>query len=181
MAPPAWALLERELLRANEAACEEFFEKYFDERGYLRCVERWGGDDGPDDAIENVADWPLLHALGASDAILRMYKKAWEGHLRQYTEAKTVDVPFARDGMYFKEFPVMFDWMHNGEGLRVFNLQGLSDPRDRSFERRAVRPTTIPSTKSSGVCSTAAGDRSLGRLPGSTGRATRSTWRIVSI
>ena len=23
----------------------------FDERGYLLCVERWGGDDGPDDAI----------------------------------------------------------------------------------------------------------------------------------
>ena len=25
----------------------------------------------------------------------------------------------------------MMDWMHNGEGLRVFNLQGLSDPDDR--------------------------------------------------
>src|SRR5688572_6423837 len=133
MPPPGWALLERELLRAQEAACREFYEKYFDERGYLLCVERWGGDDGPDDAIENVADWPLLHALGASDDILRMYKKAWEGHLRQYTEAKTVEVPFARDGMYYKEFPVMMDWMHNGEGLRVFNLQGLSDPLDRDF------------------------------------------------
>ncbi|MGE5194883.1 MAG: hypothetical protein ACM3U2_20515, partial [Deltaproteobacteria bacterium] len=48
--PPAWALLERELVRANTAACREFFEKYFDDRGYLLCVERWGGDDGPDDA-----------------------------------------------------------------------------------------------------------------------------------
>ena len=38
-------------------------------------------------------------------------------------------MPFARDGMYYKEFPVMFDWLHNGEGLTVFNLQGLSDPR----------------------------------------------------
>ena len=65
MSPPPWALLERELLRANTAACQEFFAKYFDERGYLRCVTRWGGDDGPDDAIENVADWPVLHALGA--------------------------------------------------------------------------------------------------------------------
>ena len=45
-----------------------------------------------------------------------MYKKAWEGHLKQYTEAKTVDVPFARDGMYYREFPVMFDWLHNAEG-----------------------------------------------------------------
>src|SRR5438445_129825 len=81
-----------------------------DERGYLRCVERWGGDDGPDDAIENVNDWPHLHALGAPDVIRTLYRKAWEGHLRQYTQARTVEVPFARDGMYYKEFPVMFDW-----------------------------------------------------------------------
>jgi len=53
MSPPVWALLERELIRANTAACEEFFARYFDDRGYLLCVTRWGGDDGPDDAIEN--------------------------------------------------------------------------------------------------------------------------------
>lgn len=41
--PPAWALLERELLKANTEACSEFFQKYFDERGFLLCVERWGG------------------------------------------------------------------------------------------------------------------------------------------
>src|SRR5262249_34947502 len=85
-------------------------------RGLLLCVERWGGDDGPDDAIENCTGWPVLHAMGADDEVLHMYKKAWEGHLRQYTLAKTVEVPFARDGMYYKEFPVMFDWLHNGEG-----------------------------------------------------------------
>ena len=139
LSPPGWALLERELLRANTAACREFFAKYFDERGYLLCVERWGGDDGPDDAIENCNDWPVLHALGAPDTVLEMYKKAWEGHLRQYTLAKTVEVPFARDGMYYKEFPVMFDWLHNGEGLTVFNLQGLSDPLDDRFQQRVKR------------------------------------------
>jgi hypothetical protein len=139
MSPPMWALLERELLRANTAACREFFEKYFDDRGYLLCVERWGGDDGPDDAIENCTGWPVLHALGASDEVLAMYKKAWEGHLRQYTLAKTVEVPFARDGMYYREFPVMFDWLHNGEGLTVFNLQGLSDPLDLRFQQRVRR------------------------------------------
>ena len=139
MSPPAWALLERELLRTNAAACEEFFAKYFDERGFLLCVERWGGDDGPDDAIENCNDWPVLHALGAPDRMLEMYKKAWEGHLRQYTLARTTEVPFARDGMYYKEFPVMFDWLHNGEGLTVFNLQGLSDPLDPGFQQRVRR------------------------------------------
>ncbi|MFP6752178.1 MAG: hypothetical protein VB855_10905 [Pirellulaceae bacterium] len=139
MSPPGWALLERQLIETNTEACREFFEKYFDERGYPLCVERWGGNDGPDDAIENVADWPILHALGSDDSILEMYKKAWEGHLLQYTEARTTDVPFARDGMYYKEFPTMMDWMHNGEGLRVFNLQGLSDPYDIQLGHRARR------------------------------------------
>jgi hypothetical protein len=139
LSPPAWALLQRQLLQANAAACREFYAKYFDERGWLLCVERWGGDDGPDDAIENCTDWPILHALGGHDDVLRLYKKAWEGHLRQYTLAKTKDVPFARDGMYYKEFPVMFDWLHNGEGLAVFNLQGLSDPEDRKFQQRVRR------------------------------------------
>src|SRR5262249_23667862 len=75
MSPPAWALLQRELLRANTAACKEFASRYHDERGYLRCVERWGGDDGPDDAIESCTDWTLLHALGAPEVVLKLYKK----------------------------------------------------------------------------------------------------------
>jgi hypothetical protein len=139
MPPPDWALLERELLRANTAACQEFFARYFDERGHLLCVERWGGDDGPDDAIENCNDWPLLHALGAPDVFRKMVRKAWEGHLRQYTEAKTVEVPFARDGMYYKEFPCMFDWQHNNEGLLVFHLLGLSEPRHADYRKRVRR------------------------------------------
>ena len=142
LSPPGWALLQRQLLNSNAEACSEFFNRYFDERGYLMCIERWGGDDGPDDAIENCRDWPLLHALGSDDTILTLYKKAWEGHLRQYTEAKTIEVPFARDGMYYKEFPVMFDWQHNAEGLRVFNLQGLSDPGNRAFQNRVKRYRT---------------------------------------
>lgn len=139
MSPPTWALLEREVLRAGSQACEEFYQRYFDDRGWLLCVERWGGDDGPDDAIENCNDWPILHALGGSDEVRRLYLKAWEGHLRQYTLAKTVDVPFARDGMYYKEFPVMFDWLHHAEGLTVFQMQGLSHPHDAQFVARARR------------------------------------------
>jgi hypothetical protein len=139
MPPPGWALLERELLRANVRACKDFYSRYFDDHGYLECIERWGGDDGPDDAIENVNDWPVLYALGGSEPILARFKQAWEGHLRQYTRARTKDVPFARDGMYYKEFPVMFDWLHNGEGLTVFNLEGLCDPQDNRFRDRVIR------------------------------------------
>jgi hypothetical protein len=89
MAPPEWALLQRELLKANEEACKAFFARYFDDRGWLLAVERWGANDGPDDAIENVNDWPTLHALGASDSLLAMAKKAFEGNVAQYTAAKT--------------------------------------------------------------------------------------------
>jgi hypothetical protein len=139
MAQPTWALLERELLRQNVAACKEFYDRYFDERGFLLVVERWGGDDGPDDAAEAVNDWPLLHAIGASDEIRTLYRRSWEGHLRQYTLAKTTEVPLARDGMYYKEFPTQFDWLHNGEGLAAFNLHGLSDPTDPAVVRRTKR------------------------------------------
>lgn len=139
MSPPVWALLERELLAASSAACEEFYRRYFDERGFLLCVERWGGDDGPDDAIENCNDWPLLYALGAPERVRELYERAWEGHLRQYTLAKTTEVPLAKGGMFYKEFHTQMDWMHIGEELTVFNVMGLANPRDPAFERRVRR------------------------------------------
>ena len=139
MLPPRWALLQRQLLKCESDACSEFFARFFDERGYLKCLPRWGGNDGPDDAIENLTGWPILHALGGADALLPLIKLGWEGHIRQYTEAKTVEVPFAREGMYYKEFPVMFDWFHHSEGLVVQNHQGLSDPLDPTFRKRARR------------------------------------------
>src|SRR5579862_5271604 len=90
MDPPDWALLERELLHAHTAACTQFFQRYFNqETGWLETTVRFGGDDGPDDAIENVNDWPHLYALGGDAVIKDMYQKAYEGHVRQYTEAKT--------------------------------------------------------------------------------------------
>ena len=137
--PPYWALLERELIGVQSQACQEFFDRYFDERGYLLCVPRWGGDDGPDDAAENLLNWTMLHALGAPDVVLQLYQRGWEGHLRQYTEARTTEVPLGRDGMYYKEFHACFDWFHHGEALSAFVLQGLSDPDDPDFQRRVRR------------------------------------------
>ncbi len=140
MDPPEWALLERELLHAHTTACVTFFKRYFNQAtGWLETTERWGGDDGPDDAIENVNDWPHLYALGGDEVIRQMYTKAYEGHVAQYTAAKTTDVPFARQGMYFKEFPVQMDWQHNGEGLTVFNLMPLGAPYDQRYRERVKR------------------------------------------
>ena len=79
MTPPKWAQMERQLLTKNASAAREFFQKYFDDRGYLLCFVRWGANDGPDDAFENFNHWPELHALGASDDIVQMYLKGHEG------------------------------------------------------------------------------------------------------
>lgn len=136
MPPPAWALLQKESLKAQSRACEYFYDRYFDEQGYMRCVPRWGGDDGPDDAIENLTGWPVLYMMGGPEKLLDLCNLAQDGHIKQYTEAKTVDVPFCRDGMYYKEFPVMFDWLHNGESMSVFGDLGLCDPNSEDLERR---------------------------------------------
>ena len=140
MDPPEWALLQRELLHAHTAACVQFFQRYFDpSNGWLETTVRFGGDDGPDDAIENVNDWPHLYALGGDAVLKQMYTKAYEGHVRQYMAAKTIDVPAGRQGMYYKEFPAQFDWQHNGEGLTVFNLMPLGDPYSRIYRERIKR------------------------------------------
>ena len=139
MSPPAWALLQRQLLRANAEACQVFYDRYFDERGYFLCFERWGANDGPDDAIENFNDWPLLHALGGAEIVKTMYTQGWEGHLRQYTAAKTTEVEIAREGMFYKEFNVQLDWQHHAEEMTLFHVQGLSDPNNPRFHDRARR------------------------------------------
>jgi len=139
MEAPEWAQLERRLLDAQTPAIVEFYNKYYDNRGYVQCVLRWGADDGPDDAFENMAGWPELHALGGSDEVLRLYLQGNDGMLRQYTEAKTTQVPAGRNGMYYKEFSTQSDWMHHGEGLRIFNRMGLSVPADAKYRERARR------------------------------------------
>jgi hypothetical protein len=139
MAAPRWAQLERQLLGENVPAAREFFRKYFDDRGRLQAVLRWGADDGPDDAFENFNHWPELHAMGASDEVSQMYLKGHEGLIKQYTEAKTTQVPAGLDGMYYKEFAAQQDWMHHGEGLQLFNRMALSTPDDPKYQARARR------------------------------------------
>jgi hypothetical protein len=139
MVTPAWASQQRALLDVHTAACKAFYAHYFDARDHLQVVERWGANDGPDDAIEAVNDWPHLHALGGSDEILTLYRRAWEGYLDQYGRARTTQIPLGRRGMLVREFPPCIDWQHISEGLSTFNLMGLSTPTDRRLRDRARR------------------------------------------
>lgn len=139
MAAPRWARLQRELIAMQTSAAKTFHDRYFDHRHRLEAFLRWGANDGPDDAIENVNYWPLLHAIGGDASILEMYRDVQEAHFAQYSRVRTTEVPAGRRGMYVREFPPQMDWQHISEGLTTFNLMGLSSPRDSRLIARARR------------------------------------------
>ena len=139
MPPPEWALLERELLKANSEAIEAFYNKYFDERGYFLHTPRWGTLDGTDDAYEQFNYWTLLYSFGASETVFQLYKNGHEGHLRQYKEVTTKTTEVAKDGCYYKEFMPMSDWLHQGEGMQCFLFEGLCNPIDVLYQKRIRR------------------------------------------
>ena len=110
-----------------------------DERGWLAITPNWGGMDGADDVMERFRHWPLLYILGGSESVLTTYKKIWEGHLQQYTEAREPLVEVVREGMYYREFCPSFDWEHIGEGMAGWYWYGLARPRDPGYLIRARR------------------------------------------
>lgn len=139
LSPPAWALLERQVLAANSQACDRFAAQYVDSRGYLLHTPRWGTLDGPDDAIETFHNWTLLYLLGGSDSVLRNYLLALEGHLQQYKELRTALTKLAENGAYYQEFITQSDWFHTGEGMRAFMFLGLADPKAPRLTTRMRR------------------------------------------
>lgn len=128
--PPAWALMERALLEENARLLERFAARFVNpSNGYFECVEHWGGADGPDDAMENYYNWPLVYVLGGPRKSLDLVKFVWQGHLRQYTALK----------MFHREFITSFDWEHTGEGLAPFLLLPLAEPDDALTVEQTLR------------------------------------------
>jgi hypothetical protein len=127
---PTWAVKEREVLDRNAVMVRSFADKYVDQKtGRLECVEHWGGGDGPDDAMENFYNWPMIYVLGGDASTLDLFKFIWNGHIKQYTSL----------GMYYREFIPSFDWEHNGEGIQPFLTLPLADPNDQLTKDRIVR------------------------------------------
>ena len=139
MSPPEWALLEREVIDATNQAAEEFYDHFFDEKGYLLHVARWGALDGTDDAIENFKTWTIFYALGGSNKVLDLYKQGLEGTYRQYSDIKTTSTDVAAEGCYYKEFMPMSDFSHQGEGYQGIMNQGLCEPDNQLMKNRYKR------------------------------------------
>jgi hypothetical protein len=67
------------LLSAHTQAMQDYYATYVDAQDHLKVFERWGANDGPDDAAEATNDWVLLHALGADDSLLTLSQRFWKG------------------------------------------------------------------------------------------------------
>jgi len=137
MAPPEWALKQRLLLEENTRAVLTFHERYHDKRGWLKCKARWSIVDGIDDVMENCGNWPLLYSLGADRAVLDAFKKAFDGHIEQFSRKGIEYAP--KWGCVYNEYVTAFDWQHHSEQYSAFNQLTVADPGDRKFAERIKR------------------------------------------
>lgn len=131
--PPAWAVLERQLIDVMNQAVHLFLEKYTHQDGPRRHELIWRdelpGRDGADDFYESFYNWPLLYLLGGSDELLPLSLQQWEAMTQQLT----------RLGLIYKEYERGYDQFHQAESYIYFYLLCLADPTNPTLIERARR------------------------------------------
>jgi hypothetical protein len=130
-AMPAWAVLERQLIRAIEEAAPVYLEKYTHPNGEL--IWREGEQEDTtfaDDLYESFFNWPHFYALGGSDYFRQMGERQWNATTRQleFEYAQVTD-----------EFVNAADWFHHGENYIYLYYLGWADPDHARMEQRARR------------------------------------------
>ena len=130
-AMPAWAVLERQLIRAIEEAAPVYLEKYTRPNGEL--IWREGKQEDTtfaDDLYESFFNWPHFYALGGSDYFRQMGERQWNATTRQleFEYAQVTD-----------EFVNAADWFHHGENYIYLYYLGWADPDHARMEQRARR------------------------------------------
>jgi len=126
---PAWALMERQLIKAMDESVHPFLAKYTREDGTLFWRDPSTGRCSEDDLYESFYNWPLLYLMGGGDHLLPLAHRQWEAMTRQLTAF----------GACYKEYGRGTDAFHQGEGDMFFYLLCLADPRDPSNIERARR------------------------------------------
>jgi hypothetical protein len=141
MPPPAWVAAERTLLESSGEIAQVYAASHFDAAGHaIRAVPpAWGVGDGPDDIMGYIRSWPLAYIMGGPASLVDTYRRLWEGHLQQYTDAKVPEVEAAKDGIFHNDFITQFDWEHSSEELAPFYLYALARPHDLANIARAER------------------------------------------
>lgn len=129
--PPAWAVLERDLLETLDKAWRIFSAQCTARDGSLPFVDRGQltSRDAGDDFYEAFFNWPTLYLLSGSADLLSAAKHHWTG----------VTTQLAGLGRVAQEYEIGYDWFHQGEGNLFFYGLCLADPQDPQLVERAVR------------------------------------------
>ena len=154
MDPPRWAILERQLLAANVPAAREFFDKYFDARGYLQCFRALGRQRWARRCVRaiSIAGRSCTRSARATRSC---------GCIRRGTRACCSSTPrpapprcrSPATACTTRNSSSQSDWMHHGEGMQLFNRMGLSIagrcdlPGARAPVRRASTWPRIPTRR----------------------------------
>ncbi len=125
--PPAWAVLQRQLMSVMNEAVHPFVAKYTRPDGSLVWNQPWAHSE--DDFYESFHNWPLLYLLGGGQHLLDLGVREWEAVTRQLTTLGLVD----------KEYSRRDDQFHQGESDIYFYLLCLADPRRPQHQERARR------------------------------------------
>ena len=138
-APPAWALLERNLIAQMEEGARFRFRQCTERGGAILYAEDF------DDLFEQFYNWGLFYAMGADDSVLEMAATAWNAtvrisdenivHRTRFNDHKKVFRPSAR--REFWNLNQAMEWHHLGEGMMAFYDFGVADPTISEMARRA--------------------------------------------
>ena len=138
-APPAWALMERNLIALMEESGRLFARQYFERGGGTLLAE------DVDDLYEQVYNFGLFYAIGAAEDLLNLHFRNWNAvtrisddrinHRTRYNDHKKVFRPSIHNEFWNLEQAM--EWHHLGEGNMAFYDFGVADPTVSENMRRA--------------------------------------------
>ncbi|MBM3932841.1 MAG: hypothetical protein FJ319_00805 [SAR202 cluster bacterium] len=136
--PPGWALLQRKLMDVMEEGAEYMIGKHAENGGVITYA------DDMDDLYEQVNNWGLFYAMGASKKILTMALESWNATTRFHDRSIKSRVHPRFHASSHKEYysinhPGDAEWHHKGEGNMAFYDFGVADPTISENVRRARR------------------------------------------
>ena len=119
--PPAWALLQRQLISTMEEAADYFVEKYCRSDLSTYYVQ------DVDDIYEIMHNWGLFYALGGADRILDYALGFWNATTRYYEDtgdrrrgsAPSLLYAAAPQRVLEPEYPIQFRLVPHRRGVAV--------------------------------------------------------------
>ena len=149
-APPAWALLQRQLISLMEESADVMMAKYADPGGIIYFA------DDIDDLYERIYNWGLFYALGADRRVLDLALRTWNATTRAcdgrrrhpffpwyfpqtHDEYYGLTIPAGENSSYQAGKRWISDWHHQSEGNMAFYHFGLADPTIAENVDRARR------------------------------------------